>query len=272
MTIQGAVKTMDRIRIEAIKCQCYYYMQYFFSKINTPEIPNYATQLTTIPAGNSGNFKAYNRSSIFPLNCSSLPYFQLQFEASGKVTTPGFKFSDFGMLGLNNDVSVMSDCQYGGRTMYMVRYLTDDDGNNLNSLTITTCDNLTCVTHFDLTNCSSLQSCHLEQLAIVCPNIQGLNLQNCYHCLESLQGLQAVASHCHNLQGLNLLGIHFCIWSSYNFVSSAENHILLWETLSDMKLILLAVGGCFLKSEDGNKKKLICLYQKCLTIYKSNTM
>ena len=178
------------------------------------------------------------------------------------MTTPGFELSDFGMLGLNNDVAVMTDCQYGGRAMYMVRYLHNDDVRNLNSLPITRCDNLTCVTHFDLTNCPSLQSCHLEQLVIVCPNIQGLNLENCYDCLESLQGLRAVASHCHKLQGLNLLGIHLsCRW-----LSPVENHILLWEILSDMKLIHLAVECCVLRSEVANKEKLICLYKKCLTI------
>ena len=118
--------------------------------------------------------------------------------------------------------------------------------------------NLSFVTHFDLNNCFSLRSGHLEQLGIACPNLQRLNLQDCFHCLESLQGLQTNASHCHNLQGLNLLGI---------LASLVEDHSLLWEILSDMKLTHLAVQDCnILKSDAASKERLICLYQKCWTI------
>jgi len=70
------------------------------------------------------------------------------------VTTPSVKFSDFGILGLTNDVEVMIDCQFGARTMYMVRYQSDDDiVNELCSLPITKYNKLSCVTHFDFTNC-----------------------------------------------------------------------------------------------------------------------
>jgi len=180
------------------------------------------------------------------------------------LISPCVKLSDFGVLGLNNDVAVITDCQYGARTMYMVRY--QDDiiiANKLNSLPITRCDNLSCVTHFNSSNCSSLYSGHLEQLAITCPNIQGLNLQNCGDCLESLQGLQAVASQCHNLQGLNLLDIH----RTHNMlIVKIENHLLLWEILSSIMLIYLALEFCALKSEPANKERLIKLHQKCWTI------
>ena len=116
----------------------------------------------------------------------------------------------------------------------------------------------TCVTHFDLVQCSSFCSGHLEQLAIACPNLQRLNLQDCYFCFDSLQGLQAIASHCHNLQGLNLLGI-LC-------VSKVEDQTRLWEILSNMKLTHLEVEYCVLRSKAANKEKLICLHQKCWTI------
>ena len=103
----------------------------------------------------------------------------------------------------------------------------------------------------------------MEQLAIVCPNdIQGLNLQNCGHCLENLQGLQAVASQCHNLQVLNLLDIH----QMHLLIVDVENHFLLREILSNMRLIYLALEFCALKSEPANKERLIKLYQKCWTI------
>jgi len=213
-------------------------------------------QLKTCPT--TAKFQVYNSTDL--KLSTTFPTVQLQFGASGQVIFPCVKLSDFGMLGLNNDVAVMTDCQYGGRTMYMVRY---QDGifiaNKLNSLPITRCDNLSCVTYFDFTNCYLLHSGHLEQLAIVCPNIQRLNLQNCSDCLESLQGLQAVASQCHDLQGLNLLGIH----CTHLLI---VNHLLLWEILSNMRLIYLALEFCALKSEPANKERSIKLYQKCWTI------
>ena len=226
----------------------------------TEKLVDYATQLTTICTGTTANFKVYKRSSKVPLNFSpTLPYFQLQVEGSGQLTTPCVKLSDFGILGLDNDVALMTDCQYGGRTLYMVRYLTRNNFVNkiMDSTYFVRFGNLSCATHFTLSCCSSLCSGHLEQLAIACPNFQRLNLQDCYYCLESLQGLQAIASHCHNLQGLNLLGI--C-------VSNVENQTRLWEILSNIKLTNLGVKSCVLTSKAAKKEKLICLYQKCWTI------
>jgi len=169
-----------------------------------------ATQLLTIPNVTTANFRVYSRSvtSKVPLKFSStFPSFQLRFEASGQMTIPCVKLSKVGVLGLNNDVAVMTNGQCGGRTMYMVRYQSNDNiVNKLNSLSITRCDSLSCVTHFDPTNCYSLQSDHLKQLAIVCPNIHTLNLQSCSDCLGNLQGLQA---HCHNLQALKLFYVPF---------------------------------------------------------------
>ena len=71
----------------------------------------------------------------------TLPSLQLQIEESGQVTTPCIKLS--GVLGLNNDVAVMTDCQCG-RAMYMVMYQShhDDIVNKLDSLPIIRCDNL----------------------------------------------------------------------------------------------------------------------------------
>ena len=200
----------------------------------------------------------YNKYDRAPLNFSpAFPYFQLKFEVSGQVTTPCVKLSDFGVLGLNYDVAMMTNCQYSGRTMYMVRY--DHVLNKLYSFVhIASFDDLSFTTHFNFKNCFSLRSGHLEQLAIACPNLQRLNLQDCFHCLESLQGLQTIASHCHNLQELNLLGI---------LASLVEDHSLLWEILSDMKLTHLAGQDCIvLKSDAVSNERLICLYKKCWTI------
>ena len=231
------------------------YSYYFTRLVNYA----YAAHLsTTIPTGTTANFRVYSRHNKIPVIFSpTLPYFQLQVDESGQVTVPHVKFSKFGILGLNKDLGLMTDCQYGGKVAYQVRcQVYNDIVNKLNSIRSTRCDNLSCVTHFDLV-CSPLHSGHLEQLAIACPNLQRLDVQYCSRCLTSLKGLQAIASHCNNLQGLNLLGIH---------VSKVENQIQLWETLSDMKLTHLAVDFHILKPKASNKEKLICLYQKFWTL------
>ena len=175
------------------------------------------------------------------------------------MTIPWVKPSDFGILGLNNDLAVMTDCQYGGRTLYMVRHVCHHAMSfypkritNLCHLSHVTDFNIS-DTHFDTKLCSG----HLEQLAIACPNLQRLNLKSCSHCLERLQGLQAIASYCHHLQGLNIDGI--CI-------TNVGDHILFWEILSNMKLIYLTVESCFFKLNAAIKDELITLYQKCCTI------
>ena len=164
---------------------------------------------------------------------------------------------DFFIADPNNDVAVMTDCQYGGRTTYNVMYLSDEDVTIINNTQIKCITNLNSITHFQLFGCILLQPCHLKQLAMACPNLQRLSLQDCYHCLESLQGLQAIASHCHKLEGLGLSGIH---------VSNVEDHILLWVILSNMKLTLLGVEFCILRPKAANKKRLIELFKKCWDI------
>ena len=44
--------------------------------------------------------------------------------------------------------------------------------------------NLNFVTDFDV-SCMSLYSSHLELLAVMCPNLWRLNLQDSVHCLET---------------------------------------------------------------------------------------
>jgi len=88
---------------------------------------NYVTQLTTIPVGITANIKMYigrtceeSRESI--LFSSKLPVSQLLFEGSGQVTIPCVKLRDIVIQGLKNDVAVMTNCQCGGMTKYMVKY------------------------------------------------------------------------------------------------------------------------------------------------------
>jgi len=224
-----------------IFCTTLYFSATQFSSF-TPPSPNVSVRMY----GNCG--KANSR--FLP----PIPFFQMHFGKSGQLTTPRVKLSDFGILGLEEDEAVMNDCWYGGRRVCLVKYQNQHIAKLFMWPRTTEFCNLTYATHFSFAFCHSLCSGHLEQLAMACPNLQRLTLHGCERCLESLQGLKAIASHCRYLQGLNLLNIH---------VSKVEDQILLWEILSKMKLTHLAVGCCLLRPEYVKKEKLICLYQNC---------
>ena len=113
------------------------------------------------------------------------------------------------------------------------------------------------ITEFDFSSSNLFRSNNLEQLAVLCPNLQRLNLRGHSNCLRSLQGLPVIASYCHNLQGLNLERVQ---------VTEVENHIQLWEILSNMKLTHLAIELCIImpfENDDLYEQNLIRLYQKC---------
>ena len=99
------------------------------------------------------------------------------------------------------------------------------------------------VTDFELTYCKILNSVHLKQLAIICPNLQRLSLFRSKSCLKSLKDLRAVSDCCRSLKGVNLLGTH---------VSLVENHLVLWEILSDMNLTYFTIDLCILTPFEDN--------------------
>ena len=220
---------------------------------------DYVIDLTALPCRATANFRVYSKEAKVPLMFfPTPPIFQLQFEGgSGQVITPCAKLSDFGMLGLDNNLAMMTNCQDGETTTYRVQYQYYESIAYQSSCILRFSSFSRCMTHVDLSHCCALHSGHLEQLGITCLNLQRLNLSDCSRCLQSLRGLQAIACNCHNLQGLNLLGIH---------VSEIEDLVLLWEILSAMKLNHLAIRFCLLGSQAINKEKLISLYQKCQTI------
>ena len=110
----------------------------------------------------------------------------------------------------------------------------------------TTC--LHSVYYIDL-SCAPVNSDDLKQLAIVCPNLQRLNLEDNVDCLKDLQGLHAIVHTCENLEGINLAGIS---------ISQVESCVLLWELLSSLeKLTHLAIDLCLMKHDDVNQQHLI---------------
>ena len=83
---------------------------FFSSRCCVVDYVNCSSSLTAIPTGTIANFRLYDGSGKVPLNFSStLPYFQLQFERSDQVTIPCVKLSDFGILGLNDDLACSDD-------------------------------------------------------------------------------------------------------------------------------------------------------------------
>ena len=204
----------------------------------------------TLPVGHIVHVRVYKRLKtpldLFP----ALPEFQFKF---GQVA------NKFGLVKLDELQTACSNSS--------VICLTDRIVQNTVTLKasfyLDHCDHINCkissvnfVTDFDLTHCDLLSSDHLELLSIICPNLKRLNLSKGKNCLKSLKGLRAIASCCNNLQGINLCGIQ---------VTEVENHIQLWEILSDMKLTHLALEPCnFMPVEDDDayRQNLVKLYQK----------
>jgi len=181
------------------------------------------------------------------------PQFQLEFGEPARL--PHISASQFGLHGLNNDVLVLTSSTIHSETICAAKvdnYSTFADqlnnGSGIASLNL--------ITEFDLSFENSFCSLHLEQLAMLCPNLQRLKLCCVRSCLKSLQGLRTIASNCHSLQGLNLMCIP---------VTEVENHLQLWEILSDMKLTYLAMDLCLFVSSV-ERETLARLYKKCTNL------
>ena len=211
------------------------------------------------PPGQTGYLNVY-RSLKVPMDLYPvLPEFQLQFGQS--YTLPYVKVSKCGLLGLEQDLLLLTSCTDGNNVIHRARMVMLSNVNRLKS----DMTSLTFVTHFDASHCKLLHSSHLEQLAMMCPNLYQLSLKDNRSCLKSLQGLRVIAS-CGKLQGLNLLGI---------LIKQVKNRLRLWEILVDLRLIYLAIAVCVLLpcGEDDHTKltvlhtKLtVLLYQKCLNL------
>ena len=191
----------------------------------------------------------FYRSSFVPLNLIPLvPIFQLEY--GSKAALPFTSVSKFGILGLNNDLLLMTDSCHGNNTVHkavkMLKFQIDFLHCQLVDIKPLTC--------FEVTNCEEFYSGHLEQLAIACPNLQQLNIQSNLFCLKSLQGLRSIACYCKKLQGLNLLHIS---------VRNVEDQVHLWEILSDMKLTHLAMDLCILRNDDAVKERMNYLFLQC---------
>jgi len=206
------------------------------------------------PSSTSGYLNVY-RSLKVPMDLyPALPEIQLQFGQS--CTLPFVKASKCGLLGLENDLLSLTSCADGKKVLHrarMVRSSNINEGRQLKSDVYS----LTFVTYFDASACQLLHPGHLEQLAIMCPNLCRLNLKGNVNCLKSLQGLRAIASY-GKLQALNLLEIS---------TKHVESRFQLWEILVDLRLVYLAIETCILlPHKEGDYVQLVGLYQRCLNL------
>ena len=192
-----------------------------------------------------------------PLNLYPIVPFR-KFKFGPSATPPLIQLSDHGIEGLEHDVFYLNDYDHCGTVRYtaisfkprlLEKHLSD-------YISIT---HLCLVSYFDFCN-KNIDVCsnHLEQLAVVCPNLQRLNLQGNVNCLKHLQGLRAIVNTCQNLEGINLTKIS---------VSRVESHVLLWELLSSLKkLTHLAIDLCLMKANDANRQKLIDMFISCQSL------
>ena len=170
-----------------------------------------------------------NLSPVFPI---------VQLEFGQTATLPFVKVSNFGVLGFERDIVLLTDSIYNNKTTFKAEIVVAEEFNHvvLNDISNRDVTSLNFVTDFDFSLCTFLHSGHLEQLAIACPNLQHLNLIGNSECLRSLKGLNKIAQNCSDIRGLNLL---------YISLDEVEDHILLWDILCDMKkLTFLAVEVC----------------------------
>ena len=201
------------------------------------------------PSVHNGHLTFYSTKSLdlFP----HLPEFQIEFGQTAVL--PIVKTSDFGVLGIRRDWVFLTKCANSHETMYKAACIRPCGENALKF--VSDLPNFNFVVQFDLSCCNRLLSDHLEQVAIVCPNLQRLSLQSSENCLTSLQGLQSIATNCSNLQGLHLVGI-----------GVPKNQVQFWEVLSCMRLTHLALDLCVTETFD---ETLIAieLVSNCISCY-----
>jgi len=209
---------------------------------------------SNFPAGRTGCVKVYDGLKI-PMNLfPALPVFQLQFGET--ATLPLLDISNL-FEGIDSYHLIMTECSDGSKAVYKTDLWTPGDFVCRDRINCNI-DDLRFVTDIDFSGDEVFQSDQLEQVALMCPNLQRLGLSAI--SLNSLRGLHTVAECCHNLQGLNLLGIQ---------VTQVEDQLQLWEILSNLKLTHLAMELCLmgpLQGDNGDvyKQTLISLFQKCV--------
>ena len=184
----------------------------------------------------------------------------LRFQFSPTAVSPVVKASDYGILGLHDDIMNVLEFKYGGKVMHGValslysgpylKYL-DLRFSTLNSIVFFSAD---CINGNRI-----IFPGHLEQIAIACPNLQWLDLCKCYYSLQNLKGLQSIVNMCENLQGLNIARIR---------LAQVKSYTLLWQVISSIaKLTHLTLSSYLLKvPADVCTERMVTIFQNCLNL------
>ena len=184
--------------------------------------------------------------SGMPVNPTVL---QRKFQFGPSAKPPFIRLSNHGIVGLKYDVFHLEEYNYHGTVRCTINHTTPElelcksiiEGKHFSYPS-----HLNSVSHVDISY-SGVRPDHLEQLAVVCPNLEQLSLRGNVDCLEDLEGLRAIVHTCQNLTVLNLSGIP---------VSSVESCLLLWELLSS--LTELVIDFCVLQLPDCSKSLSSC--------------
>ena len=93
-----------------------------------------------------------------------------------------------------------------------------------------------------------------EQLAIACPNLEGINLRSAVNCFLSLNGLHTIVDKCQTLQGLNLVGIPVVCGVSFAFMGIIINIKKFTHLTIDLSMLIYS---------NADKQKLNGLLKSC---------
>ena len=184
----------------------------------------------------------------------------------GAAATPTLiQLPAYGIVGLKDNIFHFSEyIDDHGMVSHSVTLDHGDCGSLIEERHITCIPHLHTVSYVDISY-ENVNSNHLQQLAIACPNLQQLHLRGNVNCLEDLQGLQAIVDKCKNLKSLNLAGID---------VSWVESYLLLWDLLSSLKkLTLLTIDLCMIllyDYDDDDKQRLVTMCKSCHSLLALN--
>ena len=194
-------------------------------------------------------FKDFSPDVLSPV----VPFIQVQITDSS-VALPSVKASECGLLGLAVDTLHLTRGSYRDKKVHKALLI-----GGIDEHIDTTVTSLTSITYFDASCCRSLRPHHLEQISLVCPNLQKLDLRNNPKCLKSLQGLHSLANNCKSLQGLNLRQAYrrnneYCC-------------VQLWEILCSMHLTQMSIDArMIIIRVQVQQQKLIEMFQKCSSL------
>ena len=209
----------------------------------------------------SFEINVYDNTNL-PTNFSP-PVPRRKFKFGPAATPPLIELSYDGIMDLDYDIFHMREYDHHGIVGHAITPVRESDTSRslMEKKHFNFTSPLDPVSYVDISYLS-VTSSHLQRLAVVCPNLQHLDLQGNAKCLKVLQGFRAIVKACENLESLNLERLS---------VSAIESHVLLWELLSSLKkLTHLNIDLCMVKLYDGcddaSKQKLITMFNDCRSL------